>query len=232
MSTRIHPIAIAPSLRRLLACLGQLPFFTPSPMLMARFARDFARAGTIDPLVNLRKRRIYVYSGTEDRVGRPPAVGAAVTFFRQVGVDGGRLKYVDTLPSGHAMITPPAGNECAANAPPFINQCSVDGTGYDQAGALLQHIHGSTAARCGRAGRATARLRPACPCGAGHAAHNRWADSSRTLVLYAQVDKPSVPSDPQGCWGWWGYTGGDHAKKSAPQLNAIMAMVGRLVQRP
>jgi poly(3-hydroxybutyrate) depolymerase len=257
-------------------CMGQLPFFTPNPMLMARFAQDFARAGSIDPLVNLRKRRVYVYSGTEDRVVRPPAVGATVAFFRQVGVDGSRLKYVNTLPSGHAMITPAAGNECAANAPPFINHCSVDGTGYDQAGALLQHLHGPlqppVAAPAGQLLRFDQRAFAAQDTGLSdtaflyvpqtcsatgarckvhvalhgcvqsaesvgdkfvkEAGYNRWADSNRMLVLYPQVDKSSVPSNPQGCWDWWGYTGGDYAKKAAPQMKAIMAMVDRLLQRP
>jgi poly(3-hydroxybutyrate) depolymerase len=253
-----------------------LPFFTPNPMLMARFAQDFARAGSIDPLVNLRKRRVYVYSGTEDRVVRPPAVGAAVSFFRQVGIDGGRLKYVNTLPSGHAMITPATGNECGVTATPFINQCSVDGTGYDQAGALLQHIHGplrppvampagqllsfdqrafaaqdtglsdtaflyvptscsSTGARCKVHVALHGCLQSAESVGdrfVKEAGYNRWADSNRMLVLYPQVDKSSAPSNPQGCWDWWGYTGGDYAKKAAPQMKAIMAMVDRLVQRP
>jgi poly(3-hydroxybutyrate) depolymerase len=40
-----------------------------------------------------------------------------------------------------------------------------------------------------------------------------------------------VPSNPQGCWDWWGHTGGDYAKKAAPQMKAIMAMVSRLAQR-
>jgi len=256
-------------------CAGQLPLFPPNPMLMARFAQDFARAGTIDPLVNLKKRRVYVYSGTQDSVVRPRAVDAAVTFFRLVGVDGGRLKYVNTLPCGHAMITPAAGHECAANAPPFINQCSVDGTGYDQAGALLQHIYGPlkppVAVPAGQlrsfdqrefaaqdtwlSDTAFLYVPASCTATGAHckvhvalhgcvqsaqsvgdkfvkeAGYNRWADSNHMLVLCPQVDKASVPSNPQGCWDWWGYTGGDYAKKAAPQMKAIMAMVSRLAQR-
>jgi hypothetical protein len=123
-------------------CMGQVPFFTPDPTLMANFAKDFAKAGSIDALANLSKRRIYVFSGTEDSIVRQPAVDATVSFFRQAGVRPGNLKYVNGLPAGHALITPSFGNDCSANGAPYISHCSVGGEGYDQAGAVLQHIYG------------------------------------------------------------------------------------------
>ncbi len=60
--------------------------------------------------------------------------------------------------------------------------------------------------------------------------YNRWADSNRILVLYPQVNKSDA--NPQGCWDWWGYTGPSYAYKSGPQMQAIMAMVERLSQKP
>lgn len=60
------------------------------------------------------------------------------------------------------------------------------------------------------------------------AGFNRWADANRLIVLYPQVNQSA--SNAFGCWDWWGYTGADYAKKSAPQMKAIMAMVKRLTQ--
>jgi poly(3-hydroxybutyrate) depolymerase len=60
------------------------------------------------------------------------------------------------------------------------------------------------------------------------AGFNRWAAANRLIVLYPQVSKS--PANPFGCWDWWGYTGAGYAKKSAPQMKAIMAMVKRLTR--
>ncbi len=126
-------------------CMGQLPFFPPNPALMTGFARDFAKARKIDSLSHLADRRIYVFSGTQDTVQRQQGVDATVSFFEQVGVKPGNLKYVNDMPAGHALITPKQGNDCAANDSPYISHCESDGKGYDQAGALLQHIYGPLA---------------------------------------------------------------------------------------
>lgn len=123
-------------------CMGQVPFFPPNAALMAQAARQFERARTIDALKHLSTRRVYVFSGRDDTVVRPPAVNATVSFFNQVGVTGDRLKFVNDLPAGHALISPGQGNECSINAAPYINHCSTSGHAYDQAGDLLQHIYG------------------------------------------------------------------------------------------
>lgn len=123
-------------------CMGQVPFVPPNPTLMASAARLFAKEERIDPLSHLQDRRIYVFSGSKDAVVRPPAVDATVGFFRQVGVRGENLAYVNDVPAGHALITESYGNECDANAAPFINRCALGGGGYDQAGAMLGHIYG------------------------------------------------------------------------------------------
>jgi hypothetical protein len=60
----------------------------------------------------------------------------------------------------------------------------------------------------------------------GGAGFNRWAAANRLIVLYPQVNRSAA--NEFGCWDWWGYTGSGYAKKSAPQMKAIMAMVKRL----
>ncbi|MDZ7855131.1 PHB depolymerase family esterase [Sphaerotilus sp.] len=123
-------------------CMGQVPMVYPNAALMSAAARQFEAAGQIDKLSNLKKRRLYVFSGTKDTVVKPPAVNATVSFFKQVGVPDSQLLYVNNIPAGHAVITPTYGNACDANATPYISQCVVNGLGYDQSGALLAHIHG------------------------------------------------------------------------------------------
>lgn len=57
-----------------------------------------------------------------------------------------------------------------------------------------------------------------------NAGYNRWADSNNIVVLYPQTSQKAVNS----CWDWWGYDDANYAKKSAPQMSAIVAMVEKL----
>lgn len=70
------------------------------------------------------------------------STGATVGFFKQAGVSDSNIAYVNKVAAGHAFITPSFGNVCSANASPYISHCQAKGQGYDQAGALLQHIYG------------------------------------------------------------------------------------------
>jgi poly(3-hydroxybutyrate) depolymerase len=257
-------------------CMGQVPFLPPNSALMVSAAKRFASAHLIDPLSNLSKRRVYVFSGTDDTVVRQEAVDATVSFFQQAGVKETNLQYVNKLPAGHAVITPSFGNDCAANATPYISHCNVDSVGYDQAGALLQHIYGALKPRVdtpmgqivsfnqrefaapatGMADTAFLYVPQSCTASGAHCrvhvaihgcmqsaesvgdqfyadtGYNNWADSNNILVLYPQVNKSVVPSNPQGCWDWWGYTGGNYANKTSSQMKAIEAMMKRIEQHP
>jgi len=57
-----------------------------------------------------------------------------------------------------------------------------------------------------------------------NAGYNRWADTNNIVVLYPQTGKAAT----NGCWDWWGYDDANYAKKSAPQMKAIVAMLDRL----
>jgi hypothetical protein len=52
----------------------------------------------------------------------------------------------------------------------------------------------------------------------------RWADTNRLVLLFPQTSRDAI----NACWDWWGYTGVDYARKSAPQMGAIVAMVEHL----
>ncbi len=124
-------------------CMGWMRPFEPVPQPMLLAAEYFASMGLIDPLDNLRHERIYIFSGQNDTVVVPPLVDATAGFFRAAGVPAENIVYIKNIPAGHAMISPAYGGDCPANGGQFINHCDVDGTAYDQPGAILEHIYGS-----------------------------------------------------------------------------------------
>jgi hypothetical protein len=96
-----------------------------------------AREGKIDPLGSLAKSRVWIFSGSKDRVVSP-AVVAAVGSFYSGYVDASRLHYVETVPAAHGMVTRGYGVPCATMGRSFINNCD-----FDAAGDLLTHIYGT-----------------------------------------------------------------------------------------
>lgn len=136
----------AGSLVNAAVCMGQVPFLPPNPALLLMSAQGFAASGQIDPLTDLQNDRIYVFSGTKDTVVYQQAVDATVTFFKDAGVADANLVYVNTVPAGHALLTPAFGNNCAANAAPYISKCTVHHAAYDQPGAMFAHIYGNAKA--------------------------------------------------------------------------------------
>lgn len=106
-------------------------------------AQGYAALGQIDDTSNLARSRLYIYSGTKDSVVAQSVVDATYSYYQAVGVPKSQIKYVKSVPSGHALITPAYGSNCGTNASPYINHCTVDKQGYDQAGAILTQIYGT-----------------------------------------------------------------------------------------
>jgi poly(3-hydroxybutyrate) depolymerase len=103
----------------------------------ARIA-DFAERGWVDDPDGLRGDRVYIFTGGADSVVSPGTVEVGAAVYRSLGVDGDDLVFVDrTLDAGHSWVTESFGKSCQANETPFINNCV-----YDQAEAILEHIHG------------------------------------------------------------------------------------------
>lgn len=78
------------------------------------------------------------------------------------------------------------------------------------------------------------------------AGYNAWAESGAIVVLYPQV-RPSMQGslyapyryNPKGCWDFWGYTeryaalhpnAPGFARRSAPQMKAVKAMIDDLLR--
>jgi poly(3-hydroxybutyrate) depolymerase len=110
----------------------------PDPARLHELAEELAGEGRIDPLTGLTGDRVYVFSGTEDETVTPPVVARAVDFYRLAGVPDADIEHVVDVAAGHGFITDDEGNACGVTRSPFINDCD-----YDQAGAILQHIHGA-----------------------------------------------------------------------------------------
>ena len=126
-------------------CMQGVPIGSAS----AAAAEGFATLGEIDSVDNLKRSRVYIFSGTKDAVVAQSVVDATYSYYEAVGVPKSQIQYVSTVPAGHAFITPSWGGKCGENASPFINHCTVDGAAYDQAGAILTQIYGPLNAPAG-----------------------------------------------------------------------------------
>ena len=101
-------------------------------------SKNDARDPRIDPVANIAKARVWLFSGTEDRTVKPAVVEALA---KQYALFGASPVLVEDKPAGHGMVTESAGNACAVTEPPFINRCD-----YDAARELLAHLLGPLSA--------------------------------------------------------------------------------------
>lgn len=108
----------------------------PDSKTLFSFAKRFAKAQRIDPLANLKTDRVYIFSGTQDKLVSQKSVEQTREFYLRVGVGDNNLRYVDNIDAGHAFVTDDYGAVCDATKEPYINDCD-----QDQAGAILKHIY-------------------------------------------------------------------------------------------
>jgi hypothetical protein len=101
----------------------------------------------IDDLENLKTQRLYVFTGTEDRVVNQFAVGRTKAFYEALGLCGDQVKFVDDVPAGHSIVTTdPAASPLGVNRPPFINRGD-----FMQSHDILDHLYPDAAAPAARA---------------------------------------------------------------------------------
>lgn len=111
----------------------------PDPRNAITETESAAADARIAPLDNIRRQRIWLFSGYNDGVVRQSVMNSLYDYFLHF-VPSTHIFYQNTLPAGHAMITLVYGNECQLTGGAFINDCD-----YDGAGLMLQHIHGGLA---------------------------------------------------------------------------------------
>jgi hypothetical protein len=95
-----------------------------------------ARSGQIDVTDNLKRARVWLFTGMRDETVRAPVVAALKQFYGRY-LPPAAIAYVDGIDAGHAMVTAEHGARCASTAPPYINDCH-----FDAAGQRLEHIYG------------------------------------------------------------------------------------------
>ena len=127
------------SMRAINTCMKGLTG-KPDAGPLADRARRLADRGEIDPVANLARHRLYVFSGTRDEIVVPAVVAAVPDLYNELGLPVGQMKRVTTMAAGHAFVTEKDGLSCSATGKPYIVGC-----GYDQAGDLLAHIYGPLA---------------------------------------------------------------------------------------
>ncbi len=93
----------------------------------------------IDDLQNLKKQRLYIFTGTEDKVVNQHAVHATRKYYETLGVSADNILFVDDVPAGHSIITTnPEDSPLSTNQPPYINKGD-----YFQSHKILEHIYGN-----------------------------------------------------------------------------------------
>jgi len=109
----------------------------PNPELLAERARKLANLDRIDATEGVTRSRVYLFSGTNDRIVVPSIVAAAAKLYSALGVPDAQVKLVSDIGAGHAFVTEDKGLACGRTGEPYITDCD-----YDQAGMLLGHIYG------------------------------------------------------------------------------------------
>jgi hypothetical protein len=109
---------------------------------LLKIASSLADDSKIDPLSNLKRSKVYLYSGASDGTVVKAVVQAAKDFYVAAGVPPVNIEFVSDKPGGHAFSTVSAGGACERSDPPYVNKC-----GYDQAGDILSFIYGALEAK-------------------------------------------------------------------------------------
>jgi poly(3-hydroxybutyrate) depolymerase len=122
-------------------CMSPLtPQVGPNPEQLVALARQTAGDKLIDPLQHLAGDRIYIFTGSEDKVVDSSVVQATRRFYELLGVPPGNILFVDKVPAGHAILTTNLeDNPLGANRPPYVNRWPGKRM---QSWDILEHIHG------------------------------------------------------------------------------------------
>lgn len=120
-------------------CMNPLPGLAPNAAALLSSAKIFAQAGLIDNPDNLKKQRVYVFSGTDDHTVTTPVVAQTAAFYQLAGVPKKNLSYVHNVPAGHAILTKNSQDvACSKTSPPYINDCN-----FTQSQTILSYIYGN-----------------------------------------------------------------------------------------
>jgi hypothetical protein len=89
-----------------------------NPELLAERARKLATSIASIATDGLARSRVYLFSGTNDRIVLPSIVAAAAKLYTALGVPDAQVKLVSDIGAGHAFVTEDKGLACGAPASP------------------------------------------------------------------------------------------------------------------
>lgn len=90
----------------------------------------------IDSPKNIARQKVYLFSGTSDKIVLSATMYSLAAFYRLLG-SGPNLKF-DVIRAGHGQPTSHKANKCKSNKSPWLINCDING-----AEAALSHILGS-----------------------------------------------------------------------------------------
>lgn len=99
-------------------------------------AEACAKGGVCDPLSNLAKQRVWLYSGTSDTVVKQGVMVKLQSFYEKYMPSAAVVTKFD-IPSEHSWVTQDYGNSCGTLGSPYINSCS-----YDASSAMMATVLG------------------------------------------------------------------------------------------
>ena len=105
---------------------------------LARRTVSLARARHIDPLSDLARDKVYLFSGGRDDVVDRRVVEAARNLYLKLGVPADHIRFAELADAGHAFVTRGEGDACSLTQSPYIVNC-----GIDQVGAFLGFFYGA-----------------------------------------------------------------------------------------
>lgn len=125
-------------LNALQLCMAPLtPDQAPPAVRSVALAQEAERDKLIDPLIHLQSQRVYVFTGSQDKVVSPWVVAQTCEMYRLLGVPESQIAFHDSVPAGHALITDNAEDSVLSeNQPPYLNN-----GGFMQSHQILQHIY-------------------------------------------------------------------------------------------
>ena len=118
----------------------------PSGAAAWKEAQQFAQQGAIDPVDNIKRQRLYIFTGASDSVVYPKVVAQTRAFYQSAGVPDSQIRYIDNIQAGHALLTSNPGDEaCPANVSPAAGstKTNLNNCGFMQSHDILRQLYGN-----------------------------------------------------------------------------------------
>ena len=126
-------------------CLSDVP--PVSLDVLTATVRSWAASGLIDPLANLRRQPVYLWSGRLDTTVRQPLMDALARQYRALGADV--FRYDNKFEAEHGWESPYGPLPCGTAASPYVIACAQGpgNTRYDSEKVWLGRFLGPLAAK-------------------------------------------------------------------------------------